>query len=50
MRERRQNIDPVDGAGFDFGVGFDRATRTSASPFATHTVLFQRGGRQALAM
>ncbi len=46
MRERRQNYDPVDGGGFDFGVGFDLATRTSASPF----VLFQRRGPQVLAM
>ena len=46
MQQRRQNYDPVDGGGFDFGVGFDLATRTSASPF----VLFQRGGPQVLAM
>jgi len=46
MQQRRQNYDPVDGGGFDFGAGFDLATRTSASPF----VLFQRGGPQVLAM
>ena len=50
MRERRQNNDPVDGGGFDFGVGFDLATRNSASPFASPFVLFQRGGPQVLAM
>ena len=43
MRERQQNNDPVDGGGFDFGVGIDR---TSASSF----MLFQHRGRQALAM